>query len=82
MPEKLYLYNNNDVMDLYEYDCILKEKAQNFCIIIITIKNIKLPLNQIKTNHIYPTPPLGLDMTQSQFFKWTLTGLNSEFSFS
>ena len=32
--------------------------------------------------HIYPTPPLGQDMTQGQFFKWSLTGLNSEFSFS
>ena len=34
------------------------------------------------SNHIYPTPPLGQDMTQGQFFKWSLTGLNSEFSFS
>ena len=32
--------------------------------------------------HIYPTPPLGQDMTQGQFFKRSLTGLNSEFSFS
>ena len=32
--------------------------------------------------HIYPTPPLGQDMTQGQFFKRGLTGLNSEFSFS
>ena len=32
--------------------------------------------------HIYPTPPLGEDMTQGQFFKRSLTGLNSEFSFS
>ena len=31
---------------------------------------------------IYPTPPLGQDMTQGQFFKRSLTGLNSEFSFS
>ena len=31
---------------------------------------------------IYPTPPLGQDMTQGQFFKQSLTGLNSEFSFS
>ena len=30
---------------------------------------------------IYPTPPLGQDMTQGHF-KWSLTGLNSEFSFS
>ena len=32
--------------------------------------------------HIYPTPPLGQDMTQGQFFKRSLLGLNSEFSFS
>ena len=31
---------------------------------------------------IYPTPPLGQDMTQGQFFKRSLTGLNSEFPFS
>ena len=31
---------------------------------------------------IYPTPPLGQDMTQGQFFKQSLAGLNSEFSFS
>ena len=29
-----------------------------------------------------PTPPLGQDMTQGQFFKRSLTGFNSEFSFS
>ena len=34
------------------------------------------------TDPIYPTPPLGQDMTQGQFFKRSLTGLNSEFSFS
>ena len=31
---------------------------------------------------IYLTPPLGQDMTQGQFFKRSLAGLNSEFSFS
>ena len=31
---------------------------------------------------IYPTPPLGQDMTQGQFFWRSLAGLNSEFSFS
>ena len=36
----------------------------------------------IHTYHIYPTPPLGQDMTHGQFFKRSLTGLNSEFSFS
>ena len=33
-------------------------------------------------DHIYPTPLLGQDMTQGQFFKRSLTGLNSKFSFS
>ena len=28
---------------------------------------------------IYPTPPLGHDMTQGQFLKRSLTGFNSEF---
>ena len=49
------------------------------------------PSFQLKSNsrikdafvyHIYPTPPLGQDMTQGQFCKRSLTGLNSEFSFS
>ena len=35
-----------------------------------------------KRDPIYPTPPLGQDMTQGQFFKRSLTGLNSESSFS
>ena len=35
-----------------------------------------------KTDPIYPTPPLGQDMTQGQFLKRSLAGLNSEFSFS
>ena len=29
-----------------------------------------------------PTPLLGQDMIQGQFFKQSLTGLNSDFSFS
>ena len=29
---------------------------------------------------IYPTPPLGQDMTQGRFFKRSLAGLNSECS--
>ena len=36
---------------------------------------------QSRYYHIYPTPPLGQDMTQGQFFKWSLTGLNSAISF-
>ena len=38
--------------------------------------------NKFDALHIYLTPPLGQDMTQDQFFKRSLTGLNSEFSFS
>ena len=42
------------------------------------------PINNCRLfNHIYPTPQLGQDMTQDRFFfKRSLTGLNSEFSFS
>ena len=42
-------------------------------------------VNECNVQHIYPylpTPSLGQDMTQGQFFKRSLTGLNSEFSFS
>ena len=41
--------------------------------------------NQVLNITIYsylPTPTLGQDMTQGRFFKRSLTGLNSEFSFS
>ena len=37
--------------------------------------------NQDRRSYL-PTPPLGQDMTQGQIFKRSLTGLNSEFSFS
>ena len=33
----------------------------------------------IEIVYIYPTPPLRQDLTQGQFFKRSLTGLNSEF---
>ena len=36
----------------------------------------------VQDDPIYPTPPLEQDMTQGQFFKRSLAGLNSEFSFS
>ena len=39
-------------------------------------------LADVFTWYYLPTPPLGQDMTQGQFFKRSLTGLNSEFSFS
>ena len=38
--------------------------------------------NVNSSDPIYPTSPLGQDMTQGQFFKRSLAGLNSEFSFS
>ena len=35
-----------------------------------------------KINTFLPTPLLRQDMTPGQFFKWSLTGFDSEFSFS
>ena len=40
------------------------------------------PTKNIINDPIYPTPPLGQGMTQGQFLKRSLAGLNSEFSFS
>ena len=47
-------------------------------------KNRRRPLNKFTDifYNIYLTPPLGQDMTRGQFFKKSLTGFNSEFSFS
>ena len=33
--------------------------------------------HEVYIYHIYPTPPLGQDMTQGHFYKRSLTGLNS-----
>ena len=47
------------------------------------ISRILLSIRDYLINaYIYPTPPLGQYMTQGHFFKRSLTGLNSEFSFS
>ena len=46
------------------------------------ISNVRGVAENFYFYHIYPTPPLGQDMTQGQFFKRSLTGLISEFSFS
>ena len=43
---------------------------------------LNTPTASLQSGPIYPTPPLGQDMTQGQFLKRSLTGLNSEFSFS
>ena len=48
----------------------------------ILIKNSLLKFVHDYTDPIYPTLPLRQDMTQGQFLKRSLTGLNSEFSFS
>ena len=53
-----------------------------FPLFTITMFILCLILRHIDHYPIYPTPPLGQDMTQGQFFKRSLTGLNSEFSFS
>ena len=47
-------------------------------IYILKEKNL-IKLEKENWIHIYPTPPLGQDMTQGQFLSG---GLNSEFSFS
>ena len=54
---------------------------------VVKIKTIEFQsdFNKIKKKqdiHIYQPPLPGQDMTQGQFFKRSLTGLNSEFSFS
>ena len=53
------------------------ERAPTPCI----IPTIKHRRDSVIISYL-PTPPLGQDMTQGQFFKRSLTGLNSEFSFS
>ena len=51
-------------------------------VIIIIIRYLK-PFSNVRIiYHIYPAPPLGQDMTPGLFVKRSLTGLNSEFSFS
>ena len=47
-------------------------------VFLLMIKNLVNPT----IYHIHPTPPLGQDMTQGQFFKRSLKGLNSEFFFT
>ena len=53
--------------------------------VVVNVPDCNIVLSEFKLQlyyHIYPTPPLGQDMTQGQFFKRSLSGLNSEFSFS
>ena len=53
----------------------------NFLLDLLSIQ-ITYQVNVYLCYHIYPTPPLGQVLTQGQFFKQSLIGLNSEFSFS
>ena len=46
------------------------------------IKKLNIACGVLPIYHIYLSPPLEHDMIQGQFFKRSLTGLNSEFSFS
>ena len=62
--------------------------SQNFCNSLIHSKFqcVTYVTMQFKPYKQYilsylPTPPLGQEMTQGQFFKRSLTGLNSEFSY-
>ena len=51
----------------------------------LTPKSFNIKLNDPQNTALLlylPIPPLGQDMTQGQFFKQSLTGLKSEFSFS
>ena len=77
---------------------LLKSKWSNHTIVVTQLKPGKIPVrDQISmwsltcqlqlymcklTLPYLPSPPLGQDMTQSQFFKRSLTGFNSEYSFT
>ena len=62
-------------------NCDLKvSKLNSSFIIMFTFRLI--PPGKVSSQLYLPTPPLGQDMTHGQFFKRSLTGLNSEFSFS
>ena len=59
------------------YECCTRENS-----LVSEIKESPIILgDNVTVDPIYPTPPLGQDMTQGQFFKRSLAGLNLEFSF-
>ena len=59
--------------------CSLDEDTDYFEVVVGVLQGDTLAPNLLI---IFTNPPLGQDMTQGQFFKWSLTGLNSEFFFS
>ena len=69
-------YNDSAVHRFNHYTTRTPPFQRGVC---LTVHSAVYPL---LVYHIYPTPPLGQDMTQGQFSKRSLTGLNSEFSFS
>ena len=83
---KLFVLNRNTCNHITA--CKLFVLNRNTCNHITVCK--LFVLNRNTCNHISVcklfvlifTPPLGHNMTQCQFFKRSLTGLNSEFSFS
>ena len=66
---------------------ILKILSDEIEIALQNLTRTVMTWRKIQNINIYflsylPTPPLRQDMAQGQLFKQSLTGLNSEFSFS
>ena len=67
----------------WTYSIFSRENIDLICVQLHTYYRSEQELKYHNTgNPIYPTPLLAQDMTQGQFFKRSLTGLNSEISFS
>ena len=57
-----------------------RERVREICVSCAMMMMMMMMIECCRVDHIYPTPPLGQDMTLGQFFlKRSLTGLNSEF---
>ena len=77
---------------VYGCNCYCVGFCMSVCIFGVSLKintinhQLSVISLSINTNQLIilftQTPPLGQDMTQGQFFKRSLPGLNSEFSFS
>ena len=68
---------------MFNQICINEEMLPIYIYIYRFSRSLSLSFSRLLSLYPYlPTPPLWLDMTQGQFFKRSLTGFNSEFSFS
>ena len=68
---------------MIEYTVFRPKKAPHTFLFLSLSLSLSLFLTIEYKIYLYlPTPPLGQDMTQGRVFKRSLTGLNSEFSFS